>query len=378
MSRVVAILALLLAFSNGFADSGNPEPVDSEPGGGEPEKTKPWYKNIVPVPTIITEPAIGEGLAIGLGYFHPAKPPVETGDGGSEQPARKPPPTVSGVFGGATNNGTWAVGVGHKNSWKNDTVRYLGVAAYANVVMDFYLLDRPFEFTLKGLYLLQDLRFRLAESNWFLGAALSYLDGTSRFEINPPASLNAEPDQFLALDFNDVGFKGRLMFENRDDTMMPSSGRLFDLAVTAFRPDLGGDYDYTTMKAKLISFHALNERFVLGWRGEYSTVSGDPPFYGIPWVSLRGIPAMRFQGRDVAVAEVEARFNFNKDWAAIGFFGRGWTDLYQPEMDSQESIRAHGVGARYRMLKEQGVWVGIDLAKGPEDTVYYVQVGHAW
>lgn len=355
------------------ADDGNP---------------KPWYKNIVPVPVIITEPAIGEGLGIGLGYFHPARSqdawrPNQIEHSSTVRDvsvARKPPPTITGAFGAVTSNGTWAAGVGHINSFRNDTIRYTGVAAYANIIADFYLLDRPFEFNLEGLLIYNDVKFRVAESNWFLGASLSYMDATNEFRRDvpePPEPLGLA-DGFLASEFRDIGLTIRTMYETRDDSLMPSTGKLFELSITQNDDAIGGDYDYTTLKMKMLSFHQLNEKWVLGLRGDYRQVGGDPPFYAVPWVTLRGIPAMRFQGNQVAVAEVEARYNFNQDWAVIGFYGKGWTDVHSDLAKTGEDIEAWGLGARYRLLKEQNAWVGLDYALGPEDNVYYVQVGHAW
>lgn len=362
--------------------------AEQEQDRDEPARPGRWYRNIVPVPVVITEPAIGKGLGIGVGYFHPKKTvdsyqphTIESADTVRDvSVARKPPPTVTGAFGAVTSNGTWAGGVGHMNSWRNDTIRYLGAAAYANIIADFYAFDRPFEFNLEGFIFFQDIKFRVAQSNWFLGAALLVLDGSNVFrldleDIEDPPDV---PDGFLANDFIDVGLTGRVMYETRDDTIMPDRGRLFDLSVTRNDEALGGDYDYTTLKMKFLSFHPLHERFVLGLRAEYSMVEDDPPFYAIPWVSLRGIPALRYQGKQVVVAEAEGRFNFNENWAAVAFYGKGWVDNNLPATETEQNIRAHGVGARWRALKDQGVWVGLDFARGPEDDVYYIQVGHAW
>ena len=30
------------------------------------------------------------------------------------------------------------------------------------------------------------------------------------------------------------------------------------------------------------------------------------------------------------------------------------------------------------VFEEQNVWLGVDLAQGPEETAYYIQVGHPW
>lgn len=381
--RTLSLVFCAFLFSSAVFAS---EELPAGDQSSDTEEPAPWYKNVVPVPFIITEPAIGQGLGVGVGYFHPVESADSSGFAPIENPEgvmdatreSKPPPVVTGIFGGGTNNGSWAVGAGHVNTFRDDTIRYLGAVAYASVIADFYVLDRPFEFNLEGYMVYQDVKFRIAGSNWFLGVALSYLDASNEFSVKPPDPQDVEQTGFFASSFQDVGIKGRVMYETRDDTMMPGRGRLFDLSVVRNGEFLGGDYDYTTAKAKFLSFHPLGSRFVLGLRGEYATVSGDPPFYAIPWVSLRGIPAMRFQGRDVAVAEVEGRYSLNENWAMVAFYGRGWTDIYQPELETGERIRAFGLGGRWRALKSQGVWVGLDLARGPEDTVLYVQVGHPW
>lgn len=391
------LLALtLLMFSNALAgeqaedkrEQGESVQPEEKEEVEDPARRKAWYKNIVPVPIIITEPAIGQGLGIGVGYFHPTNSPdayqpntiENAGTVRDVSVARKPPPTVTGAFGAVTNNGTWAAGVGHMNSWRNDTIRYLGAAAYANVISDFYVFDQPFEFNLEGIIFYQDLKFRIAESNWFLGAALLVLDGSNTFRRDPgdiedPPPL---PDGFLAKEFTDVGVTARAMYETRDDTLMPSTGRLFDFSLTRNDESLGGDYNYTTLEMKFLSFHQLHERFVLGLRAEYSMVGDDPPFYAVPWVVLRGIPALRYQGKQVVVVEAEGRFNLNANWAVVGFYGKGWTDANLPSAETEQDIKAYGLGVRWRALKDQGVWVGLDFARGPEEDVYYIQVGHAW
>jgi len=96
---------------------------------------------------------------------------------------------------------------------------------------------------------------------------------------------------------------------------------------------------------------------VLGYRFDASTVSGDPPFFAVPFVSLRGIPALRFQGDTAGVFEIEGRYNFADRWAGIAFAGVGYTDTSAPIFDTENTIRAAGVGLRYKALKAQNVWV---------------------
>ena len=81
-----------------------------------------FIKRVVPVPVIVTEPAVGNGLGLAIGYFHPtaqssaraAPPRVLNGESANDpMTSGKPPPTVTGVFGGYTANGSYLVGAGH-------------------------------------------------------------------------------------------------------------------------------------------------------------------------------------------------------------------------------------------------------------------------
>ena len=39
---------------------------------------------------------------------------------------------------------------------------------------------------------------------------------------------------------------------------------------------------------------------------------------------------------------------------------------------------AGGLGFRYLLARRLGMRVGADIARGPEDTVFYLSVGSAW
>ena len=128
----------------------------------------------------------------------------------------------------------------------------------------------------------------------------------------------------------------------------------------------------------MLSFHQLHEKFVLGLRLDLSAIDGRAPFFAVPWVSLRGIPALRYQGDRVGVLEVEGRYNFTPRWALVGFAGTGKVNSDVPILDTEQSIYSYGLGGRYQIFQAQNVWVGIDVARGPEDAYWYIQVGHAW
>ena len=47
-------------------------------------------------------------------------------------------PAITAVGGFATENGTWMAFIGHKRSWKEDSIRYLGGLGYGDINMTFY------------------------------------------------------------------------------------------------------------------------------------------------------------------------------------------------------------------------------------------------
>ena len=87
---------------------------------------------------------------------------------------------------------------------------------------------------------------------------------------------------------------------------------------------------------------------------------------------------MRYQDERVLAVESELRWNFRSRWAVVGFFGGGATDGDLVQFESQDPVWAGGVGVRYLFASDLGLWIGADIARGPEENVWYIQVGHAW
>jgi hypothetical protein len=374
LTRKSVLVALILVFSI----SGNASAEDAEDEAAQESEAEGG--NFVPLPIFITEPAVGEGLGAGLIYFH-ATPPDErpkltTGKELKRVGRRaKPPPTASGVFAAYTNNDTWGAGFGHARTWSEDTYRFVGAIAALNVNAAVFAGDIPFSFNIEGNLIYSSIKRRLFGSDVFLGVSASSLDADVTFNIGggetPPAEL-------FDFDFQTNGLALSLLYDARDDTMMPSKGLMVDLTGWWYDEAVGSDFDYTSYRLKIHSFHQLHEKFVLGLRFDGATVNGDPPFFAVPFVSLRGIPALRYQGDSAGVIEVEGRYTFADRWAAVAFAGAGYTDEIEPIFATDNNIRAGGVGIRYQALRSQNVWLGLDLAWGPEDEAWYIQMGHPW
>jgi hypothetical protein len=352
----------------------------------EPEKkvdTKPRGRWL-PIPIFLTEPAFGYGLGLVLSYFHPqkdgaerqAEPSLHTPQSvASGRKGQKAPPAITGVAGGYTENDTWAAAVGHSNSWRKDTMRYAGGLAYADVNSTYYILDKPFDFNLKGGILYQDLKFRLGNSGFFLGGKLLCLQTDSKFLFTIDEDTEIEVGN---VDSRNIGVAADIMYDSRDNVFTPNRGQLLQMNVWRYDEGLGGDYNYWNGTLKLLSFFQLHPAFVLGLRLEGSAVDGRAPFYAYPYVSLRGIPALRYQGKRAGVIEAEARWNIFSRWAILGFAGTGAVGADDPSFETDDDIYAGGAGVRYFLMQDLGLWLGVDVARGPEDSYAYITVGQAW
>jgi len=358
------------------------ENVDVQEMKSEPKEKKSrlgGYK-ILPIPIIITEPAIGEGLGVAITVFHPVKggsvpratTPTSIGQMDNERSA---PPVATAVFGAYTNSDTRAAGVAHTNNWREDHIRYTGALAATIINSEFYVLDQPIKYTLDGRLIYQDLNFRLADSDYFLGFSFSYLDTENTFGSD---SLAAKPPPTFHKDSKNVGLAVRGSYDSRDNTMNPYRGQLVDLSLWRYDDAIGSDHDYWSTKLKALSFHHFHDKFTLGLRLDVSAVDGQPPFYGYPWVKLRGIPAMRYQDERAGAIEMEGRYQLAQKWEVLGFAGLGFTDGNKRIFENPSDIYNVGMGTRYELFAEQNVWVGVDVARGPEEWNWYIQVGHSW
>jgi hypothetical protein len=336
--------------------------------------------NFLVLPIVITEPAIGEGLGAAIVYFHgkntSAKPRVMNGNS-VVTTARKstPPPTVTGVMGFYTNNDTNGVGIVHVNSFKADKYRFTGILADMTVISNIFFLDIPFNFEIDGNLAFTSLKRRWGDSNLFLGLSLMAFDADVDFKLD---TADIPPVPLLGFGLTNVGIAGSVTYDRRDASTMPKNGQLFDLNIWRYDDALGSDFEYNSVRLKLLSFHTLHEKFTFGLRFDASTVSGSPPFFAVPFVSLRGIPALRFQADTAGAVEVEGRYEFADRWAGLVFAGAGFTDVKRSELETSQDMNAWGAGFRFKALESQNVWIGLDVAEGPEETVWYFQVGQGW
>ena len=87
---------------------------------------------------------------------------------------------------------------------------------------------------------------------------------------------------------------------------------------------------------------------------------------------------MRYQGDEMASAELEARWEFRSRWSAVVAAGAGTAHSTRPNVSATQDIVSGAVGLRYELARKFGLHAGLDVGFSSETTAVYFQVGNAW
>ena len=336
--------------------------------------TSSWLlekKGFLPVPIIITEPAIGYGGGASLVYFHDR---VGGQDG---------KPSVSAFAAGGTENGTWFAGGGHLGIWKDDTIRYIGGLGIGHTEMEYYGLssrqkssDSSIHFSGDFLFFIQDLQFRLGDSNFFAGASYTLFDTENTFELVPDSPIFTP--RTPSFPSRSAGLSLILSYDSRNNMFSPKQGLASRIKATSINSLWGSDTDYWALTANAMYYKPLSETWMLGTRVDVKAVDGDVPFYAYPFIDMRGIKVMQYQGKQTLLGELELNWQFHPRWTLVGFGGAGKAYNSGYKETNSDMIISKGGGFRYLIARKLGLQMGIDIAQGPDDTALYIQFGSAW
>ncbi len=317
-------------------------------------------RGVLPLIIPITEPAVGYGaVAAGL-FFVPSKKPKKQAD-------------IIVAAAGLTTNGTWLVGGGYLGFWKEDRIRYRGVVAYGDVNLNYYGVgNKPLSITLNSFLFLQQINFRLGKSSFFLGSKYQLTNIT--IPIFTDSEL-IEPDDLKSVN---SGVSIIAEFDNLNNFLSPTKGVRIHLSYDQNLEVLGSTRDWGKVNFFTHIYYPVNRLWIPALRLESKLATGRPPFYAKPFVYLRGVPALRYQGDFIMLAETEQLFNISRRWGIVGFTGIGAAFDSIENMKSDGIVWNAGAGFRYLLARALGLKVGIDIARGPEDWAFYVVLGTAW
>lgn len=320
----------------------------------------------------ITEPAVGYGAVGGVAFI--SKPLGAARDGFGR-------PNISFIGGMATENGSWGVFAADLRHWLDDRLQTLAAAVYAEVQLDFHglgknslLADDPLRYQLGPKAAAVQARYRIGDT--LLWAGLRYAFAVTEVSFDAPSSTPGLPDYDSSSRVG--GLTAVTSYDSRDNIFTPVRGTYLEASFGLFGKALGGEDQFERAGLVAIQYFSLPFHLHLGLRGDAASSFGDAPFYLQPFVNLRGVPLLRYQGEQSAQAEAELRWQFWERFSLLGFAGAGavWNDF--EAVDSPRGVPSGGGGFRYEIARAYGLHMGIDLAFSPDTTAVYLQVGSAW
>ena len=149
------------------------------------------------------------------------------------------------------------------------------------------------------------------------------------------------------------------------------------MEIGAFNEAFGGDSNFGNFDSRSYLYAPVGEKLFSGYRLNVSSNWGDVPFFSLPFISLRGIPAFRYQESNVYTVETEWRWNLYKRWSLVGFVGAGEALEDYGDIFSDVKV-AGGTGFRYFLAKQYGLHAGIDVSRGPEIWAWNITIGSYW
>jgi len=327
----------------------------------------------LPVPLVVTEPAVGYGGGIAGMFVRPRK-----GEG-SEGYAR---PNMSFVGGIYTENGTWGAFAADSSHWFGDRLQTLAAAGTGELHLDFYglgaaseSLDQAVSYQLDfSLGMIQGSWKPKPKSPWSIGLRYIYSQVEPRLDEDEPPF----PNLIDAIDMKISAPAAVLEYDSRNNLFTPTGGIFAESVYLLSREDLGATEEFERFQQVVMGWIPLADKWTLGLRGDYQWSSEGTPFFLRPYIKLRGVAAMRYQGDEMASAEIEARWQFKGRWSVVGVAGYGSAHTDRDAYSATRDVVSGAVGFRYQLARLFGMHAGLDVGFSEDETAIYLQVGNAW
>jgi hypothetical protein len=235
-------------------------------------------KGVLPVPLIITEPALGVGFGVMGLYFRES---MQERSEKARVTGRLTPPghLCAGRLPAPTNGTRGAVGGGMLTS-DDGRFRWRGRRRPHGRQISTSSLggrDRPLAFNLQGWASVQHAMMRLGEGDacWWTLELLRPAKTASARRNRPPASADRPGEPLLGLGVS-------LEFDSRDKIFTPSRGMKGSVDMTFYAPGLGSDQSFQTYRAYGFGYWPVSPTLVLAGRADARSSGGTVPFYCCP------------------------------------------------------------------------------------------------
>ena len=376
--------------------------ISEEPPRSSSEKKPPATQKddrsgewvFAPIP--VRSPALGTGLEWAIGYVSPF-----------DKQDKISPPSLVGIGGLFTDNGSRGIALGARLYLKEDKYRVSLAGGHASINAEVYGVgklagDRGvfLPVNTKGTAFFTESLFRFRKG-FYLGGRFQYrnlklsinsesLSSSDNPEINPlsPTApiLAAIRDDLLRQ--RTVAIGPRFQWDTRDNTFYPLRGVFLDAGIDLFSKGIGSEFTYQYFKVAFNKYTRLGERQVFAVRGMGCAAAGDRvPVYDLclfgAMNDLRGYSAGRYQDRRMFAGQAEYRLSSPKTgflgrFGLVGFGGVGGIGTTFSDIGISDLLPAGGAGIRFRLTRKNRINFRIDYAVGKTGGALSIGVGEAF
>ncbi|WP_061038330.1 BamA/TamA family outer membrane protein [Vibrio coralliirubri] len=346
----------------------------------------------LPVPVLITEPAVGYGGGLVGVFMHETdeqkqqrkQAALNAIDGG----AQLVPGAITVLGAAGTENGSWFAFVGHRHTWLNDTIRYTGGVGAGQMNLSIYKdlsLElpnnkstdiQPLEFSTetRGVVLQQGVQFRVADTPLMLGVKqfVSYTEITSDSQI-----VDKLMEYTLGQTIVTSGLGLTADYDTRNNLFYPTNGYQFSADYMVYDEKLGSDQAYRKLDVEGEVYVPLATQWTLAFAANYQNFQSDELFLSPttqPYIQLRGVSSYRYQGDEITTLQSQVVFDIDDRWNVSGFYGYGQAKE-EAELSQNQTVGAYGVGFRYQIARRYGLRIGMDLARSDDENAFYISLG---
>jgi len=333
----------------------------------------------IPIPLIITEPALGGFGGAIIPVFIKKRPPYIDSINGKivKTPVA---PDITGAMGLYTVNGTWGGIAFRSGTLIKSRIKYAIGGGYINLNMAFYrtfeqLGEKKLDFNFKvSPFSLQGIK-RISYSHWYAGLKYLFLHTDVHYAGDSVLESLGKPLESKSI----ISQLGAIIeLDNRDNIFTPDKGIKFHVDAVFSDNILGSDYDYWKLNYYMFAYTPISKKIVGGFRIDGRQAFGDPPFYMLPYIDMRGIPTARYQGNMDILSEAEMRWDVVKRWSVMAYAGAGKAFDEWNKFADADWAWSYGTGFRYLLARKFKLRTGIDIAHGPGTWAYYIVFGGNW
>lgn len=378
--------------------TGEPVTLQPDPAGQQSAEASnaaqkgEWV--IAPIP--VKSPAIGAGLQWVVGYVTPLS-----------KDDKISPPSMFGVGGMFTNNGSRALAIGAKMYLTEDKYRLSFAGGHASINAEVFGVGKVsgdrgvfIPVNAKGTAFFTETLFRVSKGV-YLGARFQYRNLALSIDrqnsdlpddvvINPPPLL---ADIIGAIRDNlfrqkTVALGPRFQWDTRDNTFYPRRGVFLDSGIDLFAEAIGSKFTYQYYKAAFNKYIGLGDHQVVAVRAMGCAAAGDRvPVYDLCLFGfqndLRGYTAGRYQDRRMFATQAEYRFTIPKPgflgrFGLVAFGGVGGVGPKFTDIGISDVLPAGGAGIRFKLTKKNPINFRIDYGYGKTGGTFIVGVGEAF